>query len=139
RDFIAPARGHRLPGGDVVHHDLNLSNVLVSGGVITGIVDWDHAGTGCRATDLATLLFEWQRLRLVAETGLAPVAASGGGQRIAGAILRIAGQAGLRCVLSYVAIANLALSEVRSDYASVGIWARVTKRALDDAAMLPTT
>jgi len=98
------------------------------------------------------LLVEWQRLLLGAgssaaarrrdETALAPVAAAtpGGGQRIAGAILRIAGQAGLRCVLSYVAIANLALSELRSDCGSVGIWARVTKRALDDAAtMLPTT
>src|SRR5258708_23398983 len=114
REFIAPAHGHRLPGGDVVHHDLNLSNVLVRGGVITGIVDWDHAGTGCRASDLAAVLFEWHRLRLTAGTApaatteLAPAVAAaaamvgppGGGQHLAGAIARIAAQAGLRCVLT---------------------------------------
>ena len=37
---------HREYQADVVHGGLNLSNVLACGGVITGIVDWDHTGVG---------------------------------------------------------------------------------------------
>jgi aminoglycoside phosphotransferase (APT) family kinase protein len=40
---------------DVVHGDLNLSNVLARDGAITGIVDWDHIGVGSRALDLTEL------------------------------------------------------------------------------------
>src|SRR5215472_8104402 len=54
QEFLEPARGHRLPSADVVHHDLGLGNVLARDGKITGIVDWDDAGTGCRAVDLAS-------------------------------------------------------------------------------------
>src|SRR5207248_4147105 len=66
--FVEPARGHRLPGGDLVHEDLNLTNVLAEGGTITGVVDWDAIGYGSRASDLAGLLFDWHRLRLGGRT-----------------------------------------------------------------------
>lgn len=42
---------------DLVHGDLALGNVLVVGGQVTGIVDWDAAGCGDRALDLSKLLF----------------------------------------------------------------------------------
>lgn len=42
---------------DLVHGDLALSNVLVVGNAVTGIVDWDAAGCGDRALDLSKLLF----------------------------------------------------------------------------------
>ncbi len=42
---------------DIVHGDLVLDNVLVDAGRISGIVDWDAAGRGDRALDLAKLLF----------------------------------------------------------------------------------
>ena len=42
---------------DLVHGDLCLSNVLVASGRVSGVVDWDAAGCGDRALDLAKLLF----------------------------------------------------------------------------------
>ena len=42
---------------DLVHGDLAVSNVLVVGDIVTGIVDWDAAGCGDRALDLSKLLF----------------------------------------------------------------------------------
>ena len=40
---------------DMVHADLNPSNVLVRGGTVVATVDIDNAGSGTRATDLTTL------------------------------------------------------------------------------------
>jgi hypothetical protein len=40
---------------DMVHADLNPSNVLVRDGVVVAVVDLDNAGSGTRATDLVTL------------------------------------------------------------------------------------
>lgn len=40
---------------DMVHADLNPSNVLVRGGAVVATVDIDNAGSGTRATDLITL------------------------------------------------------------------------------------
>ena len=40
---------------DMVHADLNPSNVLVRGGTVVATVDIDNAGSGTRATDLITL------------------------------------------------------------------------------------
>ena len=44
-----------LPSGDIVHGDLNPSNVLVRDGAIVGIIDTGSAGRGFRAIDLATI------------------------------------------------------------------------------------
>jgi len=42
---------------DIVHGDLSPGNVLVEDGRISGIVDWDAAGCGDRAFDLAKVLY----------------------------------------------------------------------------------
>jgi hypothetical protein len=130
RQFIEPAWGHRLAAADVVHHDLNLSNILVRAGAITGVVDWDDAGAGSRATDLACLLFEWHRLRLDRDAQAAP----GGGDTIAGRIAAIAGDAGLRCTITYAAIATLALTARRGDARALDMWHQVTDDVLDSYA-----
>jgi len=96
RSFLEPTRNHRLPVSDLVHGDLNLTNVLVGGGEISGVVDWDHLGLGSRAVDLTSLLFDWQRLRLADEDA----AASGGGERLVRRIVEIAGEDGLRCTVA---------------------------------------
>jgi hypothetical protein len=46
-----------LPGDDAMHVDFHPGNMLVSDGVITGVVDWDGAGRGDRRLDLVTLRF----------------------------------------------------------------------------------
>ena len=42
---------------DMVHADLNPSNVLVRNGAVVAVVDIENAGRGTRATDLTTLLW----------------------------------------------------------------------------------
>ncbi|HEX5502111.1 MAG TPA: aminoglycoside phosphotransferase family protein [Thermomicrobiales bacterium] len=54
------AAGHaaeRAPAGDVVHFDFQGANILVDGGRVSGVVDWEGTRAGDRAFDLATLLF----------------------------------------------------------------------------------
>ena len=46
---------------DMVHADLNPSNVLVRDGVVVALVDIGNAGSGTRATDLTTL--QWHTFR----------------------------------------------------------------------------
>ena len=41
----------------VVHFDFQPTNILVDGGTISGVVDWEGACSGDRAFDLVTLLF----------------------------------------------------------------------------------
>lgn len=45
------------PSGDAVHGDFSGPNILVDGGRISGVVDWEGLTPGDRAFDLATLLF----------------------------------------------------------------------------------
>ena len=45
----------RPAASDMVHADLNPSNVLVRDGVVVALVDIENAGRGTRATDLTTL------------------------------------------------------------------------------------
>jgi thiamine kinase-like enzyme len=93
-------------------------------------VDWDDAGTGSRAVDLASLLFEWHRLRLGPDTEAAP----GGGQKISGRIAAIAGDDGLRCTITYAAIDGLALYARRADAGALETWRQVTEAVLDSRA-----
>jgi Ser/Thr protein kinase RdoA (MazF antagonist) len=130
RALLEPAMGYRLPVEDVVHGDLNLSNVLAHDGVITGVVDWDHVGLGSRALDVASLLFDWHRLLLADETGLA----ADGGERLVRRIVEIAGQPGLRCTITYGAIARLALSAKREESDQIEVWRRVTDAIVDRIA-----
>jgi hypothetical protein len=42
---------------DIVHFDFTAMNVLVNGGQVSGVIDWEGCCAGDRAFDLATLLF----------------------------------------------------------------------------------
>jgi aminoglycoside phosphotransferase (APT) family kinase protein len=77
----------------------NLSNILSDGEKITGVVDWDELGLGSRALDLIVLALDCQ------ERG-APANAD----RLLARATSAAGGAGLRCLVSYRALASLAES-----------------------------
>lgn len=51
-----------MTGADLAHLDFHPGNVLVDGGRVTGVVDWDGAGRGDRLFDLVTLRFSVPRL-----------------------------------------------------------------------------
>jgi Ser/Thr protein kinase RdoA (MazF antagonist) len=97
RRWLQPVWGLRLPPADYANNDLNLSNILTDGAQITGVVDWDEFGLGSRALDLIALAFDCER---------------GGDHAAADRLLaraaRVAGDGGLRCLVSYRAIAGLA-------------------------------
>ena len=101
-----PAWGLRLPPADYAHNDLNLSNILTDGEKITGTVDWDEFGLGSRALDLIVLALDCQQRG-------APAAAGRLLARAASAV----GSAGLRCLVSYRALAGLA-EDTREDQPS---------------------
>ena len=61
RRWLQPVWGLRLPADDYAHNDLNLSNVLADGAVITGVVDWDEFALGSRALDLVALAVDCER------------------------------------------------------------------------------
>jgi aminoglycoside phosphotransferase (APT) family kinase protein len=46
-----------LPSGDVVHIDFHYRNVLLDGGVVTAVIDWEGCCSGDAAFDLVTLAF----------------------------------------------------------------------------------
>jgi hypothetical protein len=54
-----------MTGTDLVHLDFHPGNVLVDGGRVTGVVDWDGASRGDRLFDLVTLRFSVPRLDAV--------------------------------------------------------------------------
>jgi aminoglycoside phosphotransferase (APT) family kinase protein len=95
--WLQPVWGFRLPATDYAHNDFNLSNILADGAAITGVVDWDEFGLGSRALDLVALAFDCQR-------GGDPAAAG----RLLDRAAQVAGPGGLRCLVSYRAIASLA-------------------------------
>lgn len=97
RDWLQPAWGLRLPSRDFTNNDLNLSNILNDGQHVTGIVDWDEFGLGTRAIDLVVLAFDCTR------DGANEMA-----DRLLARAAEIAGDDGLRCLVSYRAIAMLA-------------------------------
>ena len=82
---------------DYAHNDLNLSNILTDGEQITGVVDWDEFGLGSRALDLVVLALDCQ------ERG-----AHAAADRLLASAASAVGGAGLRCLVSYRALAALA-------------------------------
>jgi hypothetical protein len=56
------AEADTMTGADLVHLDFHPGNVLVDGGRVTGVIDWDGAGRGDRHFDLVTLRFSVPRL-----------------------------------------------------------------------------
>lgn len=97
RRWLEPAWGLRLPPADYAHNDLNLSNVLADGTLITGVVDWDEFGLGSRALDLVALAVDCERR-----------ADRGAADRLLARTDQVAGGDGLRCLVSYRVIAGLA-------------------------------
>lgn len=116
RSFVQPAWGVRLPTKDLVHGDLNLTNVLCYQGTISGVVDWEDVGIGSRASDLTSLLFDWHRLRLSKESATIP----DGGERLGRRIIELVGVEGLRCTVTYGAIARIALCAQRGEQVQLG-------------------
>ncbi len=49
--------GKALGNADLVHGDLNISQVLATGDKITAVLDWDQVGYGDRAMDLVALWY----------------------------------------------------------------------------------
>ena len=70
---------------------------MTDGARITAVVDWDEFGLGSRALDLVALAFDCER-------GGDDVTAD----RLLARAARVAGGDGLRCLVSYRAIAGLA-------------------------------
>ena len=98
RRWLQPVWGLRLPPADYAHNDLNLSNVLSDGARVTGVVDWDEFGLGSRALDLVALALDCERCgdHAAADHLLARAA-------------HVAGDDGLRCLVSYRVIGGLAV------------------------------
>jgi Phosphotransferase enzyme family len=106
RRWLRPVWGLRLPPADYAHNDLNLSNILTDGEKITGVVDWDEFGLGSRALDLIVLALDCQERGAQAAAG-----------RLLASAASAVGSAGLRCLVSYRALASLA-EDVREGYPS---------------------
>jgi hypothetical protein len=104
RHWLQPVWGLRLPPADYAHNDLNLSNILTDGEKITGVVDWDEFGLGSRALDLVVLALDCEQLGARTAAG-----------RLLAAAASAAGSAGLRCLISYRALAGLA-EDTREGY-----------------------
>jgi aminoglycoside phosphotransferase (APT) family kinase protein len=96
RVWLRPVWGLSLDPTDFATNDLNLSNGLTDGIKITGVVDWDEFGLGSRALDLVALAFD------CAQLGDWPAV-----DRLLGRAGSIVGPDGLRCLVSYRAIAYL--------------------------------
>lgn len=50
-----PYRGADLPSSDLVHGDLNLSNLILNGGHVAAVIDMEAVSGGSRAYDLVSL------------------------------------------------------------------------------------
>ncbi len=61
------AASAHFPTNDVVHYDFNPRNLLATGAMISGVVDWEATCAGDRMFDLATLLFYSYEVQAVRE------------------------------------------------------------------------
>jgi Phosphotransferase enzyme family len=95
--------GRPSPCHDYVHVDLNLSNVLVIGGRLAGVIDIENFGVGDRGIDVARLAFEWHRLDRAGTPGLA----ADGLRRLAALGRELSGDAGWRVAVAYELISQL--------------------------------
>ena len=120
RRWLRPVWGHRLEARDFAHNDLNLTNVLVEGGTITGVVDWDTGGLNSRAVDLTALAFDCVLL----EDGATADA-------LAKRIVELVGEDGLRCVVAYRLVSHVASRARRGELGGVSESAAAGGRFLD--------
>jgi aminoglycoside phosphotransferase (APT) family kinase protein len=110
-----------------VHGHLDLGNVLVRDGTVTGIVDWDHVGVGSRALDYTSLLFEWHHRR----NRNPDDAAADGGEQLVARILGLVGDTGFRILVCYQAIAKLAFCLRRGEREGIRALLPVIEGLLD--------
>ena len=57
QDLVRQCSAANFTTSDIVHWDFNPANILIDGGHVSGVVDWEGACAGDRAFDLVTLLF----------------------------------------------------------------------------------
>jgi len=57
QDLVARCSAADFTTRDLVHWDFNPANILIDGGHVSGVVDWEGSCAGDRAFDLVTLLF----------------------------------------------------------------------------------
>jgi aminoglycoside phosphotransferase (APT) family kinase protein len=124
--LVAPARDVELEPADFVHHDLNLSNVLVADGRSMGVVDWEGGGFGPRAVDLACPLFECERLRLAD----APELPRDASERILARFAAAGGDAALRLTVAYRAVAVMGVTAARGEQEWFDRWTRTAAAVL---------
>jgi hypothetical protein len=100
------------PHRDLVHLDLNFTNLLVKDGKLTGIVDLDHlGGPDDRSVDLVTLVFNCEEQRR--DTGSVPDA--GAMEILRRAVLDISGEPGWRQAVTYRAVCDLGWTGLAGD------------------------
>jgi phosphotransferase family enzyme len=88
---------------DYVHGDLNLQNILTTGGRLAAVVDLENLGVGDRSVDVARLLYEWHRLARTGPPGLA----MDGHDRLVALGRDSAGEAGWRQAVAYELVSRL--------------------------------
>jgi hypothetical protein len=126
RAFVRPVRGHRLGHRHRPRRPQPLQPARLRrrdhrrGGL-------GRTGVGSRAADLAGLLFDWHRLRLVGDQAIAP----DGGDRLVRRIVELAGDEGLRSAVGYGAVARLGLTAQRREHDDLETWRQVTDAILD--------
>jgi len=109
-----------LAATDFAHNDLNLSNVLSDGERITGVIDWYEFGLNSRAADLTALAFDCERL----DDGDAA-------DLLFARVLALVGVEGLRCLVSYRALAHLAALVRRRELGAVEVSVAVASRVFE--------
>lgn len=106
-------------GADIVHGDLSPGNILVHQGHISGVVDWDAAGCGDRAFDLALLLFyHFDDPRMC--------------EPLRARVLDLCGFDALCVYLSYTILGQIAWSIGHHGKPAVDHWLRLAGLILDD-------
>jgi hypothetical protein len=120
RRWLRPVRGHRLEARDFAHNDLNLTNVLVEGTTITGVVDWDEFGLNSRTVDLTALAFDCVRL-----------GSGAAAETLLRRIVELDGEDGLRCAVGYRLLTHVAARARRLDPEGVRESVDAAERLLD--------
>jgi aminoglycoside phosphotransferase (APT) family kinase protein len=120
-DLVAGKQAFRLRHDDIVHGDLGPDNVLVVGERVSGIVDWDAAGSGDRSLDLSKLLFyTYDDAAIRAD--------------LSARIIAISGRPALDIFLAYNILAQLDWSIHHHSASAVDAGVVLAERILQDAA-----
>jgi aminoglycoside phosphotransferase (APT) family kinase protein len=110
-----------LPSRDVVHLDFHHRNVLLAGGAVAAVIDWEGCRSGDAAFDLVTLAFGLTVARV-------PAAA---GERVWDEARRRAAPAALRAYVAHMALRQVDWSIRHRTAADVDHWLAVAHTYLD--------